>query len=397
MVDDRDLLLANYAVIIVWWVYGLQVKAAYPNFVAPRMHRVGTFLVDAPVTFFVILYLTRRWGWKIALASAAIGTASAPMIFEFPFDLIIMWGSNPPIPGHPMLYRQLLFGSLFLWEFTTVSLLTLLPSMRVTSYAAYAVAGMSAVFAVWAVFGFAFPSEPLPLVLNIISKVLCFVAVIMLFVWKPDYASFAHPGEGEHPKTSEHDRSSDADRLHREPVGELVPEKYRRDIGEHHAERCAGDDRVELLEPGGEADRRDLRLVTDLGEEERDQGRDKGTEAADRLRLLLILVRKQRPHGDAQEGNPEYPAHPRSIEEVAGQCPGKSGSGMVGDRGEEDAEDDRYGSVKPGGEDHREDLRLVADLGETDDHRRDEEGFHGRAIRGRVQDNFSIAPSTRPG
>jgi hypothetical protein len=79
-------LLANYAVIIVWWVYGLQVREAYPNFVAPRLHRVGTFLVDAPVTFFVILYLTRRWGWKVALASAAIGTASAPMIFEFPFD-----------------------------------------------------------------------------------------------------------------------------------------------------------------------------------------------------------------------------------------------------------------------------------------------------------------------
>jgi len=179
-------LLANYAVIIVWWVYGLQVREAYPNFVAPRMHRVGTFLVDAPVTFFVILYLTRRWGWKIALASAAIGTASAPMIFEFPFDLIIMWGSEPPLPGHPMLYRQLLFVSLFLWEFTTVSLLTLLPSMRVTAYAAYAVAGMFAVFAIWAVFGFAFPAEPLPLVLNIISKLLCFVAAIMLFVWKSD-------------------------------------------------------------------------------------------------------------------------------------------------------------------------------------------------------------------
>jgi hypothetical protein len=179
-------LLANYSVIIVWWVYGLQVREAYPNFVAPRLHRVGTFLVDAPVTFFVILYLTRRWGWKVALASAAVGTASAPMIFEFPFDLIIMWRSNPPIPAAPVLYRQLLCLSLFLWEFTTVSLLTLLPSMRVTAYAAYAVAGMFAVFAIWAELGFAFPSEPLPLVLNIISKILCFVAAIMLFVWKPD-------------------------------------------------------------------------------------------------------------------------------------------------------------------------------------------------------------------
>jgi hypothetical protein len=62
----------------------------------------------------------------------------------------------------------------------------LLPSMRVTAYAAYAVAGMFMVFAIWAVFGFAFPAEPLPLALNVISKILCFVAAIMLFVWRAD-------------------------------------------------------------------------------------------------------------------------------------------------------------------------------------------------------------------
>ena len=94
--------------------------------------------------------------------------------------------TNPPIPAHPMLYRQLLYLPLFLAELSTISLLTLLPSVRVTAYAAYAVAGMFLVFAVWAAFGFAFPSEPLPLALNIISKLLCFVAAIMLFVWRED-------------------------------------------------------------------------------------------------------------------------------------------------------------------------------------------------------------------
>lgn len=44
---------------------------------------------------------------------------------------------------------------------------------------------MFAVFAVWAAFGFAFPAEPLPLVLNVISKILCFVAAVMLFMWRP--------------------------------------------------------------------------------------------------------------------------------------------------------------------------------------------------------------------
>ncbi len=178
-------LLSGYAFFVAYFVYGLQVKLAYPGFVAPRV-RVGTFVPDAPVTFFVILYLTRRWGWKVALASAIIGTAAAPMIFEFPFDLIVMTRTNPAIPTHPVLYRQMLFLPLFLWQFASLSVLTLLPSMRVTAYAAYAVAAMFGAFAVWAAFGFAFPAEPLPLALNVISKVLCFVAVIMLFVWKPD-------------------------------------------------------------------------------------------------------------------------------------------------------------------------------------------------------------------
>jgi hypothetical protein len=91
-------LLAIYNAVVATSVYGLQVKQAYPDFVARRV-RVGTF-VDAPATFFVLLYLTRRWGWKIALASAVIGTAAAPMIFEFPFDLIVMTRTNPPIPIH---------------------------------------------------------------------------------------------------------------------------------------------------------------------------------------------------------------------------------------------------------------------------------------------------------
>ena len=177
-------LMTLYTVIVATSVYGLQVKQAYPDFVAARV-RVGTF-VDAPITFFVILYLTRRWGWKVALASAIIGTAAAPMIFEFPFDLIVMTRTNPPLPTHPMLYRQLFFLPLFLAEFSTISLLTLLPSMRVTAYAAYAAAAMFVVFAVWASLGFAFPSEPLPLALNVISKILCFVAAIMLFVWRAD-------------------------------------------------------------------------------------------------------------------------------------------------------------------------------------------------------------------
>jgi hypothetical protein len=115
-------LLSGYTFFVAYFVYGLQVKLAYPGFVAPRV-RVGTFFPDAPVTFFVILYLTRRWGWKVALASAFIGTATAPMIFELPFDLIVMTRVNPPLPTHSILYRQVLFLPLFLWELSSFAVL----------------------------------------------------------------------------------------------------------------------------------------------------------------------------------------------------------------------------------------------------------------------------------
>jgi hypothetical protein len=167
---------------VAWSVYEVQLKEAYPSFVEPRVHVHIFTIIDAVAAFFAIFYLTRRWGSKVALHSAVIGTAAAWTIFEFPFDLIVMMRINPPIPNHTMLYRLLFFLPLFLVEFSTVSL----PSIRVTAYAAYALAGMFAVFAVWAAFGFAFPSEPLPLALNVISKILCFVAAITLFVWRVD-------------------------------------------------------------------------------------------------------------------------------------------------------------------------------------------------------------------
>ena len=102
------------------------------------------------------------------------------------FDLIIIARTDPPISTFPVLYRQIFFLPLFLVELSTLSLLTLLPSMRVTAQACCAVAAMFVVFAAWAVIGFAFPSEPLPHAMDVISKILCFVAAIMLFVYRPE-------------------------------------------------------------------------------------------------------------------------------------------------------------------------------------------------------------------
>jgi hypothetical protein len=133
------------------------------------------------VTFFIILLASRSHGWRVALASAAIGAAAAPMIFEFPFDLIVMARTYPPIPPDPALYRILFFAPLFLVEFTTLALLTLSPVLKVQRAAFFYFALMLAVFAIWGLSGFAYPSAPVPFTLNVLSKILAFVAALSLF------------------------------------------------------------------------------------------------------------------------------------------------------------------------------------------------------------------------
>src|SRR6202030_219891 len=86
-----------------------------------------------------------------------------------------------------------------------------------------------------------------------------------------------------------HDGGRDADRFHRKPVGD----EHGGDVRQHHAERCADDDRIEGREPRGEADRGDLGLVTDFGEEKSAKGCHECTCASDLLITALILVWKQ--------------------------------------------------------------------------------------------------------
>ncbi len=54
--------------------------------------------------------------------------------------------------------------------------------VRLSRATLFSLAGMFLVFAIWAAFGFAYPGTPIPIALNAISKVLCFVAAITLFL-----------------------------------------------------------------------------------------------------------------------------------------------------------------------------------------------------------------------
>jgi hypothetical protein len=147
----------------------------------------------APVTFsaavvvFVIIISRSSPGFGTRLASGAIGAMAAPMIFELPFDLIVMARTYPPIPPDPALYRTLFFAPLFAIEITTLLLLRLSPMVRLTRATFFSFALMLGMFAVWALCGFGYPSAPLPTTLNIASKIVAFITALTLFELDPGF------------------------------------------------------------------------------------------------------------------------------------------------------------------------------------------------------------------
>ena len=76
----------------------------------------------------------------------------------------------------------LVYPSLVLVELTTLLLLRLSPMVRLTRATFFSFALMLGVWAAWALAGFGYPSAPLPIALNIASKLLAFVAASTLFL-----------------------------------------------------------------------------------------------------------------------------------------------------------------------------------------------------------------------
>jgi len=142
-------------------------------------HVTPVTLTSGVVVFLVIAYLARRSGFWGAVGSAIVGTIAAPMIFELPFDLIVMGRISAPVP---VMLNVLFFFSLFLVEILSFALLTFSPVVKLSRATLFLLAGMFVIFAVWAAFGFAYPAAPLPIALNMISKVLAFAAAVSLFL-----------------------------------------------------------------------------------------------------------------------------------------------------------------------------------------------------------------------
>jgi hypothetical protein len=178
-------------------IYAKQARHDHLLHAAPADPIVPVTAICVVVIFIVVLVASRAHSQRVMLASAAIGAVAAPMIFEFPFDLIVMARTYPPIPPDPAAYRALVFAPLFLVEATTLSLLTFSPLVKVTRAALFSFALMLAVFAAWAMAGFAYPSAPVPFTFNVLSKVLAFVAALCLFL--PQRAQAAPPGPAASP------------------------------------------------------------------------------------------------------------------------------------------------------------------------------------------------------
>lgn len=165
---------------------------------APPADPITPVSLSAAVAVFGIVLIvgpTARPG--VRLAGAAIAAMAAPMIFELPFDLIVMARTYPAVAPDPALYRAWFFAPLFLVELTTMSLLALSPMVRVSRASLYFLALMFVVFAIWGLFGFGYPSAPLPIAFNLVSKLLAFATALSLFVprWFARHRAVRQPGE----------------------------------------------------------------------------------------------------------------------------------------------------------------------------------------------------------
>jgi hypothetical protein len=136
----------------------------------------------AVLSFLIVFQINVKKGVKIAFWSAAFAAMAGPMIFELPFDLIVMGRTYPPIPPDPTVLRLLFFLPLFLVELTTISLMFFSPLFKVTQSTLYSLAGMFLVFAIWGFLSFSFAYTTEFLILNVVAKALAFITVVTMFL-----------------------------------------------------------------------------------------------------------------------------------------------------------------------------------------------------------------------
>jgi hypothetical protein len=134
-------------------------------------------VITAFCTFLFVAYVSRRDGILASIGRGFLAFIAGPMVFEFPFLLIVI-----PRVHAPLIPALIFLIPLFTIIFTTLSLLLFSRKVAITSYSLYLYGAMILVFAVWALDGYSYPSNPTSFLLNAISKVLGFGSVAALFV-----------------------------------------------------------------------------------------------------------------------------------------------------------------------------------------------------------------------
>ena len=173
--------VATFLIAIIVYALALVKQVGHvTSVVDPISPITDTSALVSFVVIGVLAYFANRSGFWAALGTAMVGTIAAPMIFELPFDLIVMWHTYPPAPA--ALFTPLFFFPLFLVEIASFAMLMLSPVMKLSRSSLFLLAGMFLIFAVWARFGFAYPLAPLPFAMNVIGKMLAFATAISLFL-----------------------------------------------------------------------------------------------------------------------------------------------------------------------------------------------------------------------
>jgi ABC-2 type transport system ATP-binding protein len=191
------LMFSLWVVALVAFVAGLGIYVRqflhdYPHITSAVSDPIAPVTLSAAAVLFGIVMTRTGWRYQTRLGSGIVGAMAAPMIFELPFDFIVMARTYPALAPDPALYRAIFFTPLFLVELTTLWLLTLSPMVRVRKSTFFCFALMIGVFGIWALSGFGYPQSALPITLNIVSKILAFITALTLFLpdrlrdWRKD-------------------------------------------------------------------------------------------------------------------------------------------------------------------------------------------------------------------
>jgi ABC-2 type transport system ATP-binding protein len=204
------LMFSLWVIALIGFVVGISIYAKqfvrdYPNLKLGAHNPITPVTLLAAAVIFVIILTRIGWRYPTRLGSAVVAAMAAPMIFELPFDLIVMARTYPALFPNPALYRAVFFTPLIMVELTTLWLLVLSPMLRVRKSTFFCFALMIGVFGIWALSGFGYPQSALPITMNVVSKILAFITALTLFLpdrlrnWQTDGPAPA-PGREQSPQ-----------------------------------------------------------------------------------------------------------------------------------------------------------------------------------------------------